>query len=386
MWNAPHQMMKLFRNLGNLLKSGKLTSLGLISGTAICMLGLVTSCTPSRPTLLPTPSLQPPSKEIVFCDYADDLPTTVLDGFTAETGIQIHYQAYDGMDEAVQMVKTKTNCDVIAIGNDFILELSQAGLLAKLNKTNIPNIKNLSPNFREMAYDPKNSYSVPYNWGTSGLLFRSDLIQVTGWKDLWNPKFKGKIGLWRGEPRDEIGLALKSLGFSANSEKPSEVNAAVDRLIELGSRVLFLDDENQAFATDYLKEGKIVMALGWAADAIQSQEANPAIRYILPDEGAMLWGDNFVIPATSPHQEIAEKYLNYILRPEISAQIANLNSYATANQAALALIKPEILNNPVVFPSNEALKKAEIFMPLSPEGEKLYHEAWARFLNTHKKP
>ena len=356
--------------------------MGMILGLVLATAG----CSPFAFSPAASPTPPPQAKEIVFCDYADDLPGQVLDGFTAQTGIQIHYQPYDGMDEAVRSVKSKTNCDVIAIGNDFILELSQAGLLAKLNKANLPDIKNLSPNFRDMAYDPQNLYTIPYNWGTSGLLYRSDLVQVSGWKDLWNPNIQGKIGLWRGEPRDGIGLALKSLGFSANSEKPAEVNAAVDRLIELGPRLIFLDDENQAFSADYLKEGKIVMALGWAADALQSREASPAIQYILPEEGAMLWGDNFVIPASSPNQEVAEKFLNYLLHPDVSAEIANLNSYATANQAAMALIKPEILNDPVIFPTNEALKKAEIFMPLSPEGEKLYAEAWARFLQTQKKP
>jgi spermidine/putrescine transport system substrate-binding protein len=356
--------------------------LSAVVGLFVLMAGCVPLTSPSPSNSSPLPQ----AKVVVFCDYADDLPAPVLDEFKSETGIQIQYQYYDGMDEAVKMVKTKTNCDVIAIGNDFILELSQAGLLAKLNKANLPNIKNISPNFRDMAYDPQNLYSIPYNWGTSGLLFRSDLVQVSSWNDLWNPKNKGNIGLWRGEPRDGIGLALKSLGFSANSEKAAEVNAAVDRLIELGPRVLFLDDENQSFSADYLKEGKVVMALGWAADAIQSRGANPAIHYILPAEGAMLWGDNFIIPASSPHQELAERYLNYLLRPEVSAQIANLNSYATPNQAALAFIKPEILKDTVIFPSNESLKKAEIFLPLSPDGETLYKDAWTRFLEIHKKP
>jgi spermidine/putrescine-binding protein len=161
-----------------------------------------------------------------------------------------------------------------------------------------------------------------------------------------------------------------------------EVNAAVDHLIELKPRIVLLDDFDQTLAADYLNEGKVVMALGYAGDAIQAREVNPSIRYILPDEGPLLWGENFVIPAGKPNQYTAEVFLDYLLRPRVSAEIANLNSYATPNQAALEFIKPEILNDPVIFPPNNTLHKAEIILQLSPTGQKLYDEAWERFLNT----
>ncbi len=326
------------------------------------------------------------SVELVVCDYPDDLPQAILEGFHAETGIRVRYQAYSGMDEAIQMLKQSKTCDLITLSNDYILEYSQAGLLAKLNKSNLPNIKNISPNFRDMVYDPQNLYTVPYHWGTTGLVYRSDLVQVTRWSDLWNPEIQGRVGLWREEPRDGIGLELKSLGFSVNSEDPEQVNAAVDRLVALGSRVVFLDDENQSFSADYLNAGKIVIALGWAGDATLGRKLNPAIRYLLPEDGAMLWGDNFIIPASSKNQAAAEKLLNYILRPESTAKIVNYNSYATANQAALQFITPDILNNPVIFPSEEDIRKAEICLPLTVQGEKLYKQAWGRFLAAHPPP
>jgi spermidine/putrescine transport system substrate-binding protein len=390
-----HQTIELLRNLEifiwwnkymHIFNNEKRIGIRLQPGVIIGLAFLITACASVALPLSYNPTALPQEKEIVFCDYPDDLPQTVLDEFTAETGIQVNYQAYAGLEEAIQMVKGRENCDVIAIGNDYILELSRDGYLAKLNKTNLPNLKNISANFRDMIYDPQNFYTVPYIWGTTGLLFRSDLVQMTHWSDLWNLKIQGQIGLWRSEPRDVIGIALKSLGFSVNSEKPSEVNAAVDRLIELGSRVVFLDDEKQDFAAQYLKEGKVVMAMGWAPDAIQGRKANPAIRYIIPEEGSLVWGFNFVIPSTTSSQRDAEMFLDFILRPQISANITNYNSYATSNQAAFAYINPETLNDPVIFPPNEALKKTEICLALSPEGEKLYAKSWMRFLDSFKAP
>jgi spermidine/putrescine transport system substrate-binding protein len=354
-------------------------SLSIIVLLNMAWLAACSSSQPPRLPSLPSPVL---AKELVFCDYVDDLPQEVLNGFTAETGVEVRYQTFESMEEAVEFIETKKNCDVVNLDNRFVFQLSQAGQLAKLNRANLPNLKNISANFRDMVYDPQNLYTVPYNWGTTGLLFRSDLVQAARWSDFWNPVHQGKIGLWRGEPRDGIGLALKALGFSANSEEPSEVRAAVDHLIELNPRIVLLDDAGQAFADDYLNEGTVMMALGWAADAIRGRAANPAIQYCLPAEGALLWGENFVIPVSSPNQATVETFLNYVLRPRVSAQIVNLNSYATPNQAAFTFINPDILHDPMIFPPNETLINAEIILPLSTAGEKLYAEEWSRFLDS----
>jgi spermidine/putrescine transport system substrate-binding protein len=343
-------------------------------------LGGLAAC--STPQLSPVPTVTPAplAQELTFCDYIDDLPQPVLDAFTAETGIQIRYRTFESMEEAIVLIGQGNACDVVNLDVRYTEKMIQAGSLAKLNKANLPNLKNISADFRDMAYDPHNDYTIPYNWGTSGLLVRSDLVSAAHWSDLWNPEFTGKIGIWRGEPRDGIGLALIALGYSVNSENPMEINAAVDHLIELGPRVVFLDDEDQVYAADYLNEGKISMSLGWAADAIEGRRLNPDIHYILPEEGAMMWGENFVIPVGSLNPRTAEVLINYFLQPKVSAQITNLSFYATPNQAARDYILPEILNDPLIFPSNAILQKTEILLPISAEGQKIFDEAWARFL------
>jgi spermidine/putrescine-binding protein len=129
-----------------------------------------------------------------------------------------------------------------------------------------------------------------------------------------------------------------------------------------------------------LADGEAVMALGWAYDAQVGQEENEAIIYVLPEDGSILWGDNFVIPANSPRKREAELFLDFILRPEISGQLVNVNYYAGTSEGAIPFIDPEILNDPVIYPQTEELQNAEILLPLSLEGERLYLEVWDRFL------
>jgi spermidine/putrescine transport system substrate-binding protein len=272
--------------------------------------------------------------------------------------------------------------DVVVMESRFVPALARGGLLAELHHQNLLNLKNLSASFRELAYDPGNRYSVPFNWGTTGLVVRSDLAAepVTRWADLWDSRYAGRVGLWMGVPRDVISLTLKSLGYSANSENPAELEAALQRLLELKPGVLTLEDFDLYSSAGVLASGRAVIAMGYTIDVLEGSELNPAITYVYPQEGALLWNDTFVVPANSPNQYTAELFLNFIMRPEVNAGIANENQYATPNEAAYPFIEPEILNNPFIFPPNEDLIDAELIQPLSPEGQRLYDGIWERFI------
>jgi spermidine/putrescine transport system substrate-binding protein len=187
--------------------------------------------------------------------------------------------------------------------------------------------------------------------------------------------------LWLSQPREVLGLTLRSLGYSANSESPTELEAALERLQALPPNARWLDADIDSLST-LLESGEVVIGMGYAGDVLLAREATPAVEYILPNEGALLWGESFVVPANSPRQETAELFLNFILLPDIAAQIANENYYATPNEAAFPLIQPEIFNDPVVFPPNEALQHAEIVLPLSPAGQELHDQIWAAWLAT----
>ncbi len=331
---------------------------------------------------VPSPTAQPLADELILYNWEDDIPQSVLDMFTQEYGVKVKYIVYESQDEAIANMRAGKAYDVVTMEGRDIPLLVREHILTVIDLSHVPNFKNVSANFRNLIYDPDNRYSIPYNWGTTGLVVRSDLIPepVTRWADLWDPRYAGRIGIWAGQSREVIALTLLALGYSANSENPTELAAVLDRLLKIKPHVHFLEDFDLNDSSKVMASGQVWISMGYAADAIRGHEINPAIRYVMPEEGALLWGDTFVIPASSPHPYTAEVFLNFMLRPEISAQMVNEQGYPMANDAARSLIHPDILNNPVIYPHDDDLKNASLILPLSPEGQTRYDNLWKHFL------
>jgi spermidine/putrescine transport system substrate-binding protein len=176
-----------------------------------------------------------------------------------------------------------------------------------------------------------------------------------------------------------MGMALKSLGYSLNSEKETELRAALQKLLELRKQSIWLSDE-LSIAPE-LVSGQAVMGMGWAEDFWLVQKVYEDAQYVLPAEGGVLWGDNFVIPFNASNKAAAEQFINFCLRPEISARIIAGNHYMMANEAALPLLDTEITGDLVINPTNEQLKNAEILLPHSPAGQELFDKIWQEFLD-----
>lgn len=332
--------------------------------------------------LVPTPTPPVLANELIFYDWEEDMPQSVLDAFTQEYGVKVTYLAYENQKEALANIRAGQVYDVVVFDNDNIPTLLAEGLLAEIDYRHVPNFKHISPNFRDLAYDPENKHSVPWNWGTTGLVVRSDLLEqpVNSWASLWDPRYAGKIAI-RNEPREIIAVALKSLGYSVNTTNVDELRAAQAQLLKLSKPVTIIGaDAEDAVAP--LLSGQTTILVGWVEDVLTAREENDTITYVLPQDGAMVWGDNFVIPANSPRKYTAEVFINFLMRPEINAQIVNENSYATANEGARPFIDPEISNDPAVFPDNKTLANAEVYLPLGPETEILYAKIWQEFLAT----
>jgi spermidine/putrescine transport system substrate-binding protein len=359
----------------------KLLSAAVLTLVAAVLLaaGALAAC--DSTSQLPTPTASAPARELVLYNWADYLPQSTLDAFTAEYGVKVIYETYDSMEEAVEEIKAGLAFDVAVVDNDVIPGLVADGLLAEIDSHQVPNFKNISANFRDLAFDRDNKYSVPNAWGTTGLLVRTDLVAapVTRWADLWDKRYAGKIA-WRTQPTELVTVALKALGYQVNSENPAELEAALQRLLELKPSTLIAEIEHDK-AIASLVSGKAVIMIGWPGDAQNAQSKNDAIHYILPDEGAMLWGDSYVISSRSQNKQTAELFLDFLLRPEIAAEFVNTYGYATANEAARPFINQEILDNPALFPTKDDVANATWYMPLSPAGEKLYADIWERFMN-----
>jgi spermidine/putrescine transport system substrate-binding protein len=357
--------------------ASKITRSRLVVFCALLALCLAAGCDNTAPPNRIPPTL---AEELVLYDWVDDMPQSVLDTFTREYGVRVNYVTFESQEEAVENIQQGKVYDVAVLENPFIPSLVAAKRLAEIDFDSIPNFKNISANFRDLAIDPGNRYTVPYHYGTTGLLVRTDLIgkAVTSWSDLWDPRFAGKVAL-RLQERELIGITLLSLGYQLNSEKPKEVNAAVDRLIALKKSVQWVEVDTP-MAVAKLLSGEAHILLGWPLDYQMAHGANPDIAYILPKEGTALWSDNYVIPATSPNAYTAATFINFLLRPEISARIVTEKNYPTANEAAIPLVHPAVRNDPVIFPSAEELRQAHFFLPIRMTEKSLYRQAWDRFL------
>jgi spermidine/putrescine transport system substrate-binding protein len=330
------------------------------------------------PTVVKTPL----AKELVLYNWPDYIPESVLNAFQKEYGTRVIIHTYDSQDEAYKNITNgTTSYDLAVLDYDLLPSLIDDNLLAEIDFSHIPNFENISPDFRDLVSDPGNRHSVPYNWGTSGLIVRGDLVEkpITKWADLWDRGYAGKIAI-HNEPTEIISIALRSLGYPLNSENPVQLEQALTHLLEIRKSVVFISSDPQVLR-DILKSGEIAIVQGWNGDALLAQEEFPAIQYVLPEEGTMLWVDTFVISAKSPNQYTAEAFLNFVLRPEVSAQIVTTYRYPSANEAAKKFLDPAILNNPFIYPTHAVLISNSFYTPLGEKGQKLYKDIWNRFLD-----
>jgi spermidine/putrescine transport system substrate-binding protein len=328
-----------------------------------------------------TPTAPQIAKELVIYGWPEDQMPQLFGAFEQEYGVRVIFKVFDSQEQAIEEIRAGQVFDIVDVDNQLIPDMTASGLLAEIDYRNVPNFKNISANFRNLIFDPDNRYTIPYTWGTTGLLVRSDLVSepVTRWADLWDPRYSGHIVGWESTPRYMLGIALLSLGYSVNSEEPAELEAALGRLVELKPRAVWFGNEVDSSAPALIS-GDAWLAVGWAYDVQLAQEGNEDIIYVLPEEGAIVWGDALAIPANSPNKYTAELFLNYLLRPEVTGRLVNLNYYPMPNDAATPFIDPALLNDQVIYPDDDQMKDAELLLPLSAEGQRLYDVIWARFL------
>lgn len=313
------------------------------------------------------------AKEIHVFTWTKYISQAAIDGFNKEFGVKVIVDTYASNEDLLAKLQAgATGYDLIFPSDYMVAIMIKENLLANIDMKNIPNFKNIGKRFKGLYYDPKNEYSIPYVWGTAGIAYDSKKVSPPpdSWAALWSARYKGQVSMLN-DMRETIGASLKMLGYSLNSTDSQQIKKARDKLIEQRALVKKYESET----TDILVAGEVALAHAWSGDAMRAAREKASIRFVVPKEGATIFTDNICIPRTSRNKYTAEVFLNYLLRPEISATIVDSALYPTCNEASKKFVKKEILSNPGVFPPEAVLNKLEWIKDMG-EAIKLYDRAW----------
>jgi len=286
------------------------------------------------------------------------LPQEVIDQFSAQTGIKVRFDLYDSNEALLEKLQSGVADYDLVVPSDYMVRILIAEKLVQpLDHSKLPNFKNLDPRFLDKEFDPKNAYSLPYFWGTTGLGYnQAKLGPIDSWESLFDPKHKGRI-LMLDDMREVFGVALKTLGKSLNETDPAVLKQAAEKLKK--QKALVATYNSGDFA-NILAAGDVDLAHGYNGQIAEVVAKEPdKLAYVVPKEGATLWMDNVCIPAKSRNVENAYKFIDYIMEAKVNAQIVNGVSYASANVPAREFIVPEILGDPSIYPPDEVIARCE---------------------------
>lgn len=308
-------------------------------------------------------------------NYPNYIAPETLPEFEKRFGVRVVYDNYSAQDTLEAKLRIgRFGYDLVVASDYKVRRFSKAGIVQPLDRKAIPNLENLFGWLREASYDPGNQYSIPWQWGTTGIGFNTGYITdpVNSWSILWDARFQGRIDMLN-ERRDCIAVALLRLGYPVNSVDPRQMREAQNLLIE--QRPLLKHYTSDTYI-DEMASDDAWLCEGWSGDVFQAMADNDRVSYVIPREGAMRWVDNMCIPAGAPHKQLAEQFMNYVLEPEVSAKISNAIEFATPNAAALPYLKPELRDNTLIYPPEDVMQRLAFLEDLGPAGDALWNEVW----------
>ncbi len=323
--------------------------------------------------------------EVYVYNWGEYIDESVIEQFEEETGIKVVYDMFETNEEMYPVIEAGgVKYDAVCPSDYMIQKMIENNMLAEINFDNVPNIKEIDEPFMEMtkSFDPENKYSAPYCWGTVGILYNTSMVAPedvpTSWLDLWDEKFDDNI-LMQDSVRDAFMIALKPLGYSMNTTSREELAEARDLLIEQKPLV-------QAYVIDQVRDkmigGEAALGVIYSGEMLYIQQEvadlglDYTLEYVIPEEGTCLWLDSWVIPANAPNKENAEKWINFLLRPDIAKKNFDYITYATPNKGAFDMLEPEIQNNKAIFPDVSTFKDFEVFKYLGDDVDSIYNDFW----------
>ncbi|MDG4657490.1 spermidine/putrescine ABC transporter substrate-binding protein [Ectobacillus antri] len=281
-------------------------------------------------------------EELNIYSWADNFDEDVIKDFEKKYNVKVNYDKYASNEEMLAKLQAGgAKYDLIQPSDYMVATMTKLDLLEPLTAKNIPNTKNIDQFFRDLPYDPGNKYSVVYAWGITGIAYNKKYIKEapTSWADLWNPKYKDRVVMLN-DSREVLGMGLKKNGFSNNSKNEAEIKTAYEDIRKALPNVL-------AFDTDNIKQKLIAeeawLGTVWSGDATFVQKDNKDVAFVIPKEGSTIWADTLAIPKGAKHKVLAEKFINYLMDPEVSKK--NYESIGYANPSEGLPLKEEELKN-----------------------------------------
>lgn len=344
----------------------KLKKLIALTCTFVMGASLLTGCGGSKKS----------SEVLNVYNVGDYIDPDLVQQFTEETGIQVVYETYDTNEGMYQKLKSGSSKYDLIFPSDYMVDkLIEENMLQKIDYSKIPNYSQIMDEFKHPIYDENDEYSVPYLWGTYGIIYNTKVVDkedTKSWDILWNKKYQGKI-LLLDSVRDTMGISLKRLGYSMNSTNADEINEAKDELIkELDIVQAYVNDDGK----DRIVAGDADIGIVYSGDALVMIDENPDLDYAIPEEGTNKWVDAMCIPTCAENKEYAEMFINFMLDPDAAKQNVDYIEYSTPNQGVYDMLDEETKKSPIAYPSQEVLDKTEVFLNLSEDVMKLYDDAW----------
>ena len=321
-------------------------------------------------------------KVLRIYSWTDYIDINILKKFVAITGIKIKYDMYTSNEEMYKNIKSK-NYDIVFPSTDYVSKLKRNDLIKIIKKEKLQNLKNIDSNLLD-----KELYSIPYFWGTTGIIYNEKSLgfKIHKWSDLWDPRLKNRLSISE-DMQDMFAIALKKLGYSANSQTKKEIKKAYLELLKLipnvktiGSNIKVLGSEN--LENDFINK-HILASISYNGDIVELIDSNKDLKYVYPKEGVIKWMDHIAILKESKNEKIVYEFLDFLLEEEIAKTNAHTIGFATPNLNAKKLLDKHILDNRVIYPSKLNLHNSE-FQKNIDDSYLIYKKYWGLFLSQIK--
>lgn len=317
--------------------------------------------------------------KLTIYNWGDYIDADLIEQFEKEAGITVVYETFDSNEAMMTKIEQGGTAYDVAVPSEYMIDkMIQEDLLLPLDHEKLSNLDNIDDRFMDLPFDPKNKYSIPYFWGTVGIVYNSKMlgdIEITSWSDLWDPRLKNEILLVDGA-REVMGMGLNSLGYSLNDLNHDHLNEAKKKLDLLMPNVkAIVGDESRML----LENEEASIGLVWSGVASEIMAENEDLEFVVPKEGSNLWFDNMVIPKTAKNVEAAHQFINFMLDAEVAAQNTEYVSYATPNKEAMNYLPEEIVNDERFYPAPDLTERLEVYENLGKKNLAYYNELFLRF-------